>query len=426
MAFSTTITIEELTPSGAGLKPRVLTLRGTSLPFQGASWSSLLKVTTTWYPGNGDQATQQVIGPQDPPSHWDGEWRRTLLSREPTGYIDESGELHELVEPFDIRRVFEDIQRKGALLRVTMETRGTTLAGDPADRDQRPVNARLVREGRCTSFDTPIARHTDVKWSMAWDWVGRGIKRQPASGARKDPDLAEASADVEAAVDQMKAIVEGQIARSDALVRGSANRFTLGRLESVATQVVNAANQCHRRMLFYVGKFKQVARISQKLVRTPLAVANSTIDFARNTMYVANQYIAEQGRVPPEVASLKGSVADLLRAARYRQRTADAAARTARAAWELDARLRRILATASLRGTLSVRDSATTRAGTILAIRVCKQGDTPQNVSQRYYGTPDHGVDVLRSNRLPWMTPSFYSGQVIVIPSLNAAASPKG
>ena len=71
----TSILIEEVTG-----QQRSVELVGSGMPKQGAAWSSLLKVVTTWYTGN-DQATQQVLGPRDPPSKWEGRWARTMLSR---------------------------------------------------------------------------------------------------------------------------------------------------------------------------------------------------------------------------------------------------------------------------------------------------------------------------------------------------------
>ena len=59
----TSILIEEATRPAASRG----SWRCSGMPKQGAAWSSLLKVVTTWYTGN-DQATQQVLGPRDPPS----------------------------------------------------------------------------------------------------------------------------------------------------------------------------------------------------------------------------------------------------------------------------------------------------------------------------------------------------------------------
>jgi hypothetical protein len=59
-------------------------------------------------------------------------------------------------------------------------------------------------------------------------------------------------------------------------------------------------------------------------------------------------------------------------------------------------------------------------------VHVTKQGETPQTVSQLYYGTPDHAVDLLRANKLSWMLPTFAPGMVIVVPSLSQATGTRG
>ncbi len=402
-----------------------MTLRGTGLPFQGATWGSQLHIVTDWYPGNGDDATQQVLGPRDPPSAWEGMWSRTLLGREPISFVDEGGQLQELVDPIEIHEQFESMQRNGARLRVTLAVRGGSVSGNVIDNnDIKVTNFRIVREGRCPSFEIKYKRHDMLGWSMQWEWAGRGGKRRVAD-ARKDSDLQTASVDVEAAVNAMQAIVDGKIKSIKSTIRSSASTLTLGRLESVADSVTRSVNDALRGLRRQVNTFKQVGDLAAKIQRTPLAVANATIDFSRNTIVIANQFVQREGQIPAEVGSVKDRVADILRAKNYSWQSSEAASRTATSAWILDAKLRKVLAAGSNTGALTVKDSASTRAGQVQAIYICRVGDTPQNVSQKFYQTPDHGIDILRSNRLPWMVPKFFPGQILIIPSLNVASSPK-
>src|ERR1700722_19815557 len=65
----------------------------------GAEWAMKVSAVTTWYPGNPDEATQQVLGPQELPSRWNGDWRRTMIGTSPGGYIAEGGTALQLLAP---------------------------------------------------------------------------------------------------------------------------------------------------------------------------------------------------------------------------------------------------------------------------------------------------------------------------------------
>ncbi len=114
----------------------------------------------------------------------------------------------------------------------------------------------------------------------------------------------------------------------------------------------------------------------------------------------------------------------MARAQKYFANVATQMTAIARRGAELDAKLRSPVVSGANRGTVSVRSSATTRAGDVLAIHLCKSGDTPGRVSSKYYGSADHADVILRANRLPPYTPSFRIGQIVVVPAL--ATAPRG
>ena len=89
--YGSSLTIEELGPAGPDFQPRKIVLIGPALPFQGAEWGFENQIVTTWYPGNGQEATQQNLGPREMPSAWEGEWKRTLMGKSPSIFIDEGG-----------------------------------------------------------------------------------------------------------------------------------------------------------------------------------------------------------------------------------------------------------------------------------------------------------------------------------------------
>ncbi len=130
-ATGSSLTIEETASAGAGFQPRKITLLGPALPFMGAEWGFENNVQTTWYPGNAIEATQQNLGPREMPSNWEGEWKRTLMGRLPTRYVDESGQEHKIVSPHVLREVFEDVARAARQGRPQLRIQGYGLGFEP-------------------------------------------------------------------------------------------------------------------------------------------------------------------------------------------------------------------------------------------------------------------------------------------------------
>src|SRR3954466_4299054 len=134
---SSSLTIEELTG-----ERRKLELRGPGLPLKGAGWEGSQNVKTTWYPGNGIEATQQVLGPKEEPSEWEGEWNRTRLGRTPCLFTDGAGTPTKVTAPSFLIDLMDDIRIRGTKLRVTWTV--VDESGTP--------RASKVREGRLEKF----------------------------------------------------------------------------------------------------------------------------------------------------------------------------------------------------------------------------------------------------------------------------------
>lgn len=417
-----TLTIEELTGK-AGKTPRSVVLTGGGLPFAGASWESELAMKTTWYPGNAAEATQQVLGPMDMPSQWEGVWRRTQLGATPAIYVDDTGESSPIVDPHILREVIEDIHRLGAKLRVTFTVAGTMIAGDPSKGLQRAVNVRIVRVGRIKQFGTPIDKHTDIHWKATFEWSGRGAEQSRVANV-------DGNADAAAAANAIDSALQGAIDEAynnvwqnkNANVRSSATTLTLGQLESIANAPRAIVESFARQLTVAANDFRRVADLGSKIVSTPADIANIAVDFARNTLYIVNGFTAQSGRMGMEQMSSKQNVADQLRAWNYAQRMSDVALIQAGAAIDLVNSVKKTRFASSLAGSLSPRESSNTAPKDIIAVHVCHVGDTPQSLSSRYYGNPDRGVAILRANRLPWHLVAFDPGRPIIIPVLGSAA----
>lgn len=445
VGYGSSLVIEELGPAGPDFRPRKVTLVGPSLPFMGAEWAVANNLVTTWYPGNSAEATQQVLGPRELPSTWEGEWNRTRMGRRPAIYSDESGVERRIVSPHLLREAVEAIVRAGVRLRVTwavsgQEAVGSTVGGSfprrnpdgtvVAERsvalDTRPIDVQIVREGRVATFRTPIDRHSDIRWSLEFHWYGRGGKQDKTASVREDEKADQAAAALEATVNATVAATLTAIVNSTPDVRKSATRFTLGHLENLASTPTRLVTQLTRQLQQNVSNFRRVGEIGKRVAAQPLAVQQAIIDFARNTKTAANDYQDLLGRRPAELNTNKLRVAAMLRAQNTFARISQTAARNARQAYELEVAQRDAVVSGGNRGALTVRESSTTRAGQLIAIHVTKERETPQTVSVRYYGNPDQGVAILRANRLPYHQPSFRPGTILVIPAVTNVAAQAG
>jgi nucleoid-associated protein YgaU len=63
---------------------------------------------------------------------------------------------------------------------------------------------------------------------------------------------------------------------------------------------------------------------------------------------------------------------------------------------------------------------------TVIAAYIIKAGDTPESISQHFYKTPDHAVDILRANKLSWYTATLTAGHILIIPALATQSASQG
>lgn len=407
--YSSIVRIEELNVGG-GKQPRVVVLTGAGLPFQGAKWGGKNIIPTTWYPGNGDEATQQVLGPQELPSSWDGEWRRTQLPKSRCTIQDSTGTVRKVISPVELREALETIFREGARLRVTW--RQATVGGGGQDDS-------IVREGRAEQWEFPHDRAQDIKWNITFVWVSRGKRVQRPIETRSS-SLAPSTAGLAADLDGILSLTDQPIFSSNPIVRASASTFSLGQLERMASYPVALTKSFVRSIQRILNSVRKVSDVALAIRNMPLNIANAAVDGARNTVAQCNAFVDLWGRNPPELNTLSSNVSDMLRATRSFGRIADAAAVAARRARDLEEQMRTVVnAQAALRGNLSTRRATNTRVNDIAAVHVTKTGDTPITLSIRYYKTADHGGDILRANRLPWHQSGFTPGKVLIIPVLS-------
>lgn len=414
------ILVEEMTPPRAGAKPRSVALGGTALPFKGADWPGEQRMTTTFYTGN-REGSQQTLGPTLGPSSWEGAWHRTMLGRHPVTYVDDQGVEQRVVAPMRLREIFESIGQGGALLRVTWMSASTTFVGGD-DKTERYDQHKVVRMGRLQKWSFPIDTEMDVKWSFTFAWVGVGA--DPKVVARRDDMDFQASADaLSASNEALRELIDARIRTvAGSRVPKVASKLTLGKLEAIAKTPQTLAAGLARNLQRNVSQARAVADVALVARAAPFAAANTVVDFARNTVNLTKVYVDTFGRQPAEATVLKPKVRAMVRSYKYLVDIAESARQASSRAQDVDDAVRRVVAASANGGNVAVKDSSSTRAGEILAVHVCREGDTPQRLSTRYYGNPDNGAAILKSNRLPLHTPAFERGRVLIIPTLPNAA----
>jgi hypothetical protein len=383
---------------------RRIELRGSGLPKQLAGWTGKQRVTTKFYVGN-PNATQQVLGPMEMPSEWDGEWHRTMLSRSPCIYIDDSGVPQNVVRPDQLVAAMDELRVRGHRLRVTWNG---TLAED----DTQAM--RMTREGRISEFATNIIRAEDINWKLTFDWASRGAPA-PSVNVRQGADgLLLKMAQVQAAANQ--AInARGFLTALKNKSPGSANKFTLGQLERLLGAPVQYVQAIGRQIQQVAQRLADVAALGKRTALEPWQVANAVVAIAKNTISITSNSISSLSAIPPEILTLGSRASDVARAARSFNRIINADMSLRQAALELQAQARLAQgprATRDARGAQVSQPSA----GAVPRLHRCRQGQTPQMISTMYYGTPDFAAEILRANRLSWYTVDLTPGQILVIP----------
>lgn len=378
---SSTVLIEELT----GQK-RSVTLVGAALPRQGAAWGGQLRMTTKWYPGNSGEATQQVLGPIELPSEWEGEWNTTRMIGSPSYAVAAEGASQQaIVRASTMRDVLEQIFMSGPRLRVTWASGSTDDA------------RRIVREGRAAEWKFAHARQDDISWSIKFEWVSRGRVIQRSIALRgEDVDAAVRDAKMKLA-DAISQAVNDTATASAAKRAAStpASAFSLGDLEAFANGPLKMLQSFTRFGDAIVNRLKHIGDLALKMRGLTSELASECVDTATNAIAVCNQFVDAISHTAPETLTLQNKVSNLLQVASYYGQTERNVEQVADAATTLRERSR-IRIGAGGNGPGAGKSQA--NAGDVLGVWVARAGDTYAMISQQFYGTPDHGYAIAKAN----------------------------
>jgi len=403
---------EELTA-----RHREIVLRGAGLPLKGANFPGNQRVVTTWYPGNSSQATQHVIGPIERQSQWSGEWNTTRLLQQPCLFRD-AGVETQIVIADDLRAVLEDLFRGGALLLVTWTT-------NPRESFTRTI----VREGRCTDWNFAYDTIDDLKWTMTFDWVGRGKSQQKTLGADPNANAGLLQALQLAATEYTKNIDLGSALVSNKFnLPKSASRFTLGQHEALVTSPSRLMRQFAQAANLIVSRTKYLGDIIDKVRNLPFEIANQAVDVATNAIASANAFVDSMSRTPVEEMALQQNVAMVTRNASYygdatrqAQYVSVEGVRT-RSQFRSLAQGSTVATGEAGKGVPPINRSA--GVGDVnrpLAIYLTREGDTLFSVSIKFYGSEAGMYAIAISNGFRASVTVLPVGRVLYIPSLPAA-----
>lgn len=406
MGDASSITIEQLD----GDQQKVV-LHGPALPFQGAAWKSKQSVVTTWYPGNPQEATQQVLGAQEMPSSWEGMWRRTQMGHTPSriysGPNDGTGSV--INHPSTLRDVLDQIFFQGSRLKVTW----TVIAADPTQ-----PSASITRVGRATEWEFPHDRVHDIAWKITFEWSGRGKSLQKVVSTRDD-DSASANAALLAAMDADVATTLGLGLDLSVTANRIAppSNFNLGQLASIANYPNALCAEFSRNIRLVSGKIKQIANVINTVKNLPFSMSNTLLGSVRNTKSVCATFIDACSATPIEMMNTQTNLRLLASTGNIMGAKVEVARAIARSATNYEATL--IIPTNPSPNGIASQKKAGNNLGPqnkMLAVCVVKNGDTLITLSQRYYKSPDHGLDIAKANHLPWHIVVLTPGTVLIIP----------
>ncbi len=298
----------------------------------------------------------------------------------------------------------EAIFRSGSQLRVTWSA--SSLTGNPED------EARIVRVGLADTWKFKVTRATDIEWEVKFAWAGRGVSTRKVDQTRAHTVTNQSQKLLNKVNALIAAGTRGRLAVS------SPRSLTLGNLEAIANAPSALVAKFLRSVQQITSDVTRVVHIAATLASQPAHIAAAVTNQAHNCVSQANNMRDELDQVPIELQSNRSRVDSVVRAATAFARQSQAAGDVADAAGELGRQLQHQLLAVALTGALNPRRMS--GPGAVQAVYVCVEGDTPQRVSQRFYKSPDHGIDLLKANRMSYHSPVFQKGQILIIPSLSS------
>jgi hypothetical protein len=340
---------------------------------------------TKTYTGNSAEATQQVLGPTFLPSEWEGQWNTTRMVSCPSYYTESGSAPQVIAKASSIRDVLEGIFESGQRLRVTW------ASGQDADA------RRIVRIGRASEWKFAHDRQDDIVWTVTYEWIGRGRAANKAIDLKNDSALTK-NYDAMAKLNDALAKAINDRAVADAKSRAKnkpASRFTLGDLEAFAAGPSRLLNSFVRAGRLVSNQLKRISDLGIKIANLPAQLEGQLVDAATNTIAICNQFNDKISSTSPESMTTQNKVGNLLSVTNYFGSTQGDVNSVTDSSIDLRlaARQRK---NSQIDGANNRKDSS--GVPDILAIWRARSGDTYASISNRFFGTPDHGYAIAKAN----------------------------
>lgn len=398
MAFTSTVEILELTG-----RKRSLTLRGGGLPSHGAAFPQRMRLATTWLPGNGTEATQQVLGPEDGSPEWEGYWSTPVLSSLPS-LFEEAGDTKLIARAMTLVKLLDAFTAAGSKLRVTWQQDGEAIQ---------------VREGRIEEFEPSYRTRDDVTWRVQWAWTGRGGASKRVVSLKKDGQLAQHKK-IEAELSKLQTeLLAAGIVSSNKDVLGSASSFSLGQVEGFLDGIRNFTGAFASQIELFGSRIRQIGELVRSVEELPANIAQQFVDATATVMSDCAAFKRAVTQRGPEAYARfdqSAGVATIIAASRYLSGATEAADKVVLACAEARASL------LAKGGQAPGSSSAQGKPSPALAgVVIARQGDTFASIAKRVLGDPALGPAVARSSGYPWFEQAPRVGEVILVPNQASA-----
>lgn len=400
--MASSLLLEEQT----GIK-RSLELRGNGLPHHWAAFPVEQRVVTKWNPGNGGEATQQVLGPREGSPEWEGEWNTTLLVSAPALYSERGGLQQKVARARTLVNLVEAIVRGGALVKLTWTE---------DDSGQLPI----VRLGRPTKLEPAYRSNDDVRWRLTWEWKGRGPTAKRVANFKKDGQLSSTKKVQDELANVTAELSNQKIAQAFGSIPFSASNSTLGQLEAFVDGIKGFTKGFANQITLLGSRIKEIGDLAASVESLPADVAQQFADACANVKADCADFADAVSRRGPEAYAAfdqSASVKTLVAGSKSFGSAHQAAMQAAAAAVEAQRAV--LLKSGQQPGSTG---GAGKPSPQVLAIVVARAGDTFASIAKAKLGNGQLGPAVAKASGYPAFALGPTVGELVVVPEVAAAA----
>src|SRR5690606_16132610 len=129
-------------------------------------------------------------------------------------------------------------------------------------------------------WEAKYERPDDIAASFQFEWIGRGSQQPKASAIRGTSDLGARNAAQRASDAVAREILPDKMRQRDQAVANSADKFTIGQLETIANGPRELMDQMAHTANGISNRVKRLGDIILTVRETPAAIAGRALDVA--------------------------------------------------------------------------------------------------------------------------------------------------